>query len=174
MGGEERRLAAQRRRHALHRLADEALSRAGQIRELDRPAARRRQQPARRLRIRENRLRQPLPLSLLGEGPRARALPVASSRGLSPPPQPSSPLLPNVRKGGDARRARPAAGADRVTGSRARGRRYASPSLLSARWTAGRSAIRSRWSSTRGKASGSTPSTSIQRARVKRYGSAIV
>ena len=56
MAGRERRLAAQRRRHGLHRLADEALPRAGQVRELDRPAARRHQQPDRRLRVCEDRL----------------------------------------------------------------------------------------------------------------------
>ena len=56
MGRKKWRLAAQRRRHALHRLADEAVSRTGQIRELDRPAAHRRQQPAGRLRVCEDRL----------------------------------------------------------------------------------------------------------------------
>ena len=56
MAGRERPLAAQRRRHGFHRLADEAVPRARQIRELDRAAARRRQQPARRLRICEDLL----------------------------------------------------------------------------------------------------------------------
>ena len=56
MAGRERPLAAQRRRHGVHRLADEAVPRARQIRELDRAAARRRQQPARRLRICEDLL----------------------------------------------------------------------------------------------------------------------
>ena len=42
---------------AFIRVADEAVPRAGQIRELDRPAARRRQQPAGRFRICEDRLR---------------------------------------------------------------------------------------------------------------------
>ncbi len=54
---EERRLAAERGRHGLHRLADEAVPRAGQICELDRPAPRRRQQSAGRFRICEDRLR---------------------------------------------------------------------------------------------------------------------
>ena len=43
MACRERRLAAQRRRHGLHRLADETLPRGGKVRDLDRPAAGRHQ-----------------------------------------------------------------------------------------------------------------------------------
>ena len=53
---EERRLAAQRRGHGVHQFADEAVPGAGQICELDRPAARRRQQPGGRFRICEDRV----------------------------------------------------------------------------------------------------------------------
>ncbi len=45
LAGQRRRVAAQRRGHGLHRVADAALHRAGPVRQLDRAAARRHQQP---------------------------------------------------------------------------------------------------------------------------------
>jgi len=49
--------------------------------------------------------------------------------------------------------------------------RYPLPSCASARFTAGRSYMRARWSCTLGKRFGSRPSASIHSASVKRYGS---